>query len=114
MQKITRKVVKKIGYTKKELHKMNHIVDLFPPEHKKKEMLYFRKVIKKTRREGTSEITLLGKGGSEMLGEIKAADIRYQGRDLIQLAIRDIAERKEMEEALKKQMSFLRNSLMMN
>jgi PAS domain S-box-containing protein len=96
-----------LGYTKKELLKMNHIVDLFPPEHKKEEMLYFKKVVKKMRREGTSEIAFLGKGGSEMLGEIKAADIRCQGRDLIQLAIRDIAERKEMEEQLKKTKEFL-------
>ncbi|MCK5513383.1 MAG: PAS domain S-box protein, partial [Deltaproteobacteria bacterium] len=96
-----------LGYSKKELLKMNHIIDLFPPEHKKKEMLYFKKVVKKMRRGSMSEITLLGKGGSEKLGEIKAADIRYQGRDLIQLAIRDIAERKEMEEELRKTKEFL-------
>ena len=39
-----------LGYTKKELLKMNHLADLFPPEHKKEEMLYFKKVFKKMRR----------------------------------------------------------------
>ena len=98
-----------LGYTKKELLRMNQVLDLFSPEHKKEEILPFEEFIRKVIKEDAGEITLSGKDGNKRLGEIKVSDIRYQGRDLVQLAIRDIAERKEMEGELKETKDFLDN-----
>jgi PAS domain S-box-containing protein len=98
-----------LGYTKKELLRINQVLDLFSPEHKKEEILPFEEFIRKVIKENASEITLSGKDGNKRLGEIKVSDIRYQGRNLVQLAIRDIAERKEIEGELKETKDFLDN-----
>ena len=73
-----------LGYTNKELLRMNQVLDLFSLEHKKKEILPFEEFIRKVIKENAGEITLSGKDGNKRLGEIKVSDIRYQGRNLVQ------------------------------
>jgi len=87
-----------LKYTKKELLHMSHILEILAPEHNNWVIQHFDEVIKKVRKESTYEIPFLGKDGRARLGEIKLSAIRYHGRSLLQLVIRDITERKEMEE----------------
>jgi len=89
-----------IGYSKKELLHMNHILEILPPDYDNWTIQHVNKVIRKARKERISEIPFLRKDGNARLGETKITTIRYQGRSLIQLCIRDITERKEMEEKL--------------
>ena len=91
-----------LGYIRKELLQMDEILDLLPSDSKKEATQRFEEIVRKTGEESTNEITFLGKDGNTKLGEIKASDIRYQEKKLLQLAIRDIAERKKAEELLKR------------
>lgn len=89
-----------LKYTKEELLHINHILEILPPDYNKWAIQLVDEVTKKVRKESISEIPFLRRDGNTRLGEIKISSIRYQGRDLIQLGIRDITERKEMEEKL--------------
>jgi PAS domain S-box-containing protein len=46
------------------------------------------------------EISFVTKDDSVRIGEMNAATIKYQGKSVVQVTIRDITERKEMEEKL--------------
>jgi len=89
-----------LGYSKKELLHMNHILEILSRDHDKWTIQHVNKVIKKARKEIVDEIPFLRKDGNIRIGETKITTIRYQGRSLILLCIRDITEREEMEEKL--------------
>jgi PAS domain S-box-containing protein len=87
-----------LGFTKRELFSLNHIQDIFASYPENREL--FNEIINNINHESIHEITFLSKDGTVRSGEIKVSPINYLHRELFQLAIRDITERKEIEEKL--------------
>jgi len=90
-----------LGYSKEELVSIEHVFDILPPGYRDKTEHILNEIIEKNRSE-FHETPFIRKDGSVNLGEVNGTTINYQGRNVVQVTIRNITERKKAEEALKK------------
>ena len=90
-----------LGYNKEELVSIEHAFDILTPGYREKAEEILREIIEKNSSK-LSEISFIKKDGRVNIGEINGTTINYQGRNLVQITVRDITERKEAEEKLKK------------
>lgn len=88
-----------LGYSKEELVSMEDVFESLPHEYREKAQDIVSEIIKKNTSE-FYELSFIKKDGSETLAEINGTMISYQERKVIQLTIRDITEKKEMEARL--------------
>ncbi len=93
------KACQMLGYSKKELLSMK-VSDVHPYEMPK--LLDFTKSVAKIGHGWTNELTCLTKNGDSLSAEISASTIDLAGSNCIIAMVRDITERKQMEEALRK------------
>jgi len=88
-----------LGYSKQELVSREHAFDILLPGYREKAEQILNEIIEKNRSE-FNEISFIKKDGSVNIGEINGTVISYQGRNVVQITIRDITKRKEMENKL--------------
>ena len=86
-----------LGYSKRELIQIEGFSEMLSTDCQKKTKQIFKKIIEKDNSE-FHELSFVKKDKSIAIGETNGAVISYQERDIIQLTIRDITEKKEMEE----------------
>jgi PAS domain S-box-containing protein len=86
-----------LGYSKRELIQIEGFSEMLSTDCQKKTKQIFKKIIEKNNSE-FHELSFVKKDKSIAIGETNGAVISYQERDIIQLTIRDITEKKEMEE----------------
>ena len=90
-----------LGYSKEELLSKKHIFDILSPEYQERAKQIVHEIIEKNSPE-FYEICVIKKDGNANIGEINGTMISYQGKNIVQLSIRDITERRNFEKALKK------------
>ena len=88
-----------LGYSREELLSL-HISNIHPNEMPK--LLDFAKSVAEHGRGWTNELTCLTKSGQVLPAEISASTIDVAGSTCMIALVRDITERKQMEEALRK------------
>ncbi|TET68184.1 MAG: response regulator [Dehalococcoidia bacterium] len=89
------------GYSREELLGMS-MVDLIHPRYRKAAVERHRRRIRGESVPGLFEISIIRKDGTEVPVEITAAYTTYQGKPANVIYIRDITERKRVEEEIKK------------
>ncbi len=88
-----------LGFSRDDYAKQDRALDIVLAEHREK----MQELLAVAAKEGKSqfcEISFVTKDGAVRMGETNAATIKYQGRSAVQVTIRDVTERKEMEEKL--------------
>lgn len=88
-----------LGYSKEELISTEDVFERFPPEHREKAQHIVRGIVAKNTSD-FYELSFIKKDKSITIAEIHGTIISYQERKVIQLTIRDITEKKEMEKRL--------------
>lgn len=88
-----------LGYGREELLRKENVFEAVPPEHRDRALHIVREISTKHNL-GFYELPFIKKEGSIALTEINGTLISYQERKAIQLTIRDITKRKEMEHKL--------------
>ena len=88
-----------LGYSREELIGIEHIFAIIPQGDREKAPHLFTEIAKKGGT-GFYELSFTKKDGSVIIGEISGAVISYQEKSLMQLMIKDITEKKGMEERL--------------
>ena len=92
------KSVELTGYSKEELLRMK-VRDLFPEGEQERALEEFRRVL--LMGSGSfGKVTIVTKGGNFIPVDITAKIIQYDGRKLIQNIVRDVTEKKRMEEEI--------------
>jgi len=86
-----------LGYGKRELICMEDFFGMLSSDCQKKTEQIFKKIIEKNNSE-FHELSFVKKDKIIAIGETSGTVINYQERNIIQLTIRDITEKKEMEE----------------
>jgi PAS domain S-box-containing protein len=97
-----------LGYTREELCCTVASDLLAPSDNERKKALHFWKT-QGVGEYGTDYATLLHKNGSEITIEFSVSPITYQGANASFVSIRDITERKQMQEKLEQSESKYRN-----
>lgn len=97
-----------LGYTREELCCTVASDLLAPSDNERKKALHFWKT-QGVGEYGTDYATLLHKNGSEITIEFSVSPITYQGANASFITIRDITERKQMQEKLEQSESKYRN-----
>ena len=95
---VNQKALKLVGYKKSELLQLK-IKDLHPPQAQEKSAAAFKKV--KIDGFVEFEIDFLKRSGQTFTAEVSASTFTIGGQKVVQGLVRDISERKKMEEALK-------------
>jgi len=88
-----------LGYGREELLRKENVFEAVPPEHRDRALHIIREIRSKHNL-AFYELPFIKKEGSIALTEINGTLISYQERKAIQLTIRDITERNEMEHKL--------------
>ena len=90
-----------LGYNREELVQMKHAFEIVSQEFREEAV---RVLNRTTESNGTEfhEMPFVRKDGSIKTGEVNGTTIRYQGRDVVQVTVRDITDRKNMELELKR------------
>jgi len=88
-----------LGYSKEELINMEDVFECLSYEYREKARYIVSEIIKKNTSE-FCELSFTKQNGRETIAEINGTVISFQERKAIQLTIRDITEKKEMEERL--------------
>jgi len=88
-----------LGYSKKELIHTDHIFDIVPHEYREKVECILNEIVENNSSK-FSEVSFIRKDGSVNIGEINGTMIDYQGRNIVQVTVKDVTERKKMEQQL--------------
>ena len=88
-----------LGYSKKELIETDDFFCVLSGECRKKASEVLNEIIKKNNSE-FHELSFVKKDGSTTIAETNGTVISYQERGIIQLTVRDVTEKKEMEATL--------------
>jgi len=88
-----------LGYSRKDLISLEQVFDLVHHGYRKKAKQILKKTLTKDNPEFT-EISFINKDSKTKIGEINSTMIGYQGEKIVQITIRDITERKEIENQL--------------
>ncbi len=97
------------GYSEEELLNIS-MTDLIHPRDRKAAMERHRKRIRGEELPGLYELGIIRKDGTEVPVEVTFAHSNYKGKPANVGYIRDITDRKQMEEALQKKMEELENA----
>ena len=90
-----------LGYNREELVQMQYAFEIVPHEFREEAVCVLNKT---TESNGTEfhEIPFVRKDGNIKTGEVNWTTINYQGRDVVQVTIRDITDKKKAENELRK------------
>ncbi|MEE9504996.1 MAG: PAS domain S-box protein, partial [Thermodesulfobacteriota bacterium] len=97
-----------LGYSKKELIHTDHIFDIVPYEYREKVECILNEIVEKNSSK-FNEVSFIRKDGSVNIGEINGAMIDYQGKNIVQLTVKDVTERNQVENKLKETNEYLDN-----
>jgi len=86
-----------LGYTKEELLHLNQVFDIHPPDCIERAEEIFDKIVN-LKGSKVNDVLFVRKGGSIVIGEIHGSIIGYHEGKVVQLTVRDITERKKLEE----------------
>jgi PAS domain S-box len=90
-----------VGYTREELCCMN-VSELLPEREKERMAKQHYERMEGNGKFGLNHTTLVHKSGAEISIEFNASPITYQGKNASFISIRDITERKQMQEQLER------------
>jgi len=86
-----------LGYTKEELLHLNKVFDIHPPDCIERAEEIFDNIIN-LKGSNINDVLFVRKDGSMVIGEIYGSIIGYHEGKVVQLTVRDITERKRLEE----------------
>jgi len=97
-----------LGYSKKELIHTDHIFDIVPHEYRKKVECILNEIVEKNSSK-FNEVSFIRKDSSVNIGEINGTMIDYQGRNIVQVTVKDVTERRKAERETKEDKEFMEN-----
>jgi PAS domain S-box-containing protein len=95
-----------LGYSKKELIHTDYIFDIVSHEYREKVEGILNEIAEKNSSK-FSEVSFIRKDGSLNIGEINGTMIDYQGKNIVQVTVKDVTERRKAEKEIKETKDFL-------
>ncbi|MEE9504357.1 MAG: PAS domain S-box protein, partial [Thermodesulfobacteriota bacterium] len=95
-----------LGYSKKELIHTDHIFDVVPYECREKVECLLNEMVEKNSSK-FNEVSFIRKDGGVNIGEINGTMIDYQGKNIVQVTVKDVTERRKAEKEIKETKDFL-------
>ena len=97
-----------LGYNKKELFHTDHIFDIVPHEYREKVECIVNEIVK-TNSSKFNEVSFIRKDGSVNIGEINGTMIDYQGKNIVQVTVKDVTGYNQVVNKLKETNEYLDN-----
>jgi PAS domain S-box-containing protein len=85
-----------LGYSKEELFNIKQAFNIFHPSYQDEAHQIIETIIKKNSTE-FNEILFINQNGETRIGDVNGTIIEYQGKKVVQLTIRDITAKKEID-----------------